>query len=446
MEPLTPIAPATSRAAVIAAVLCFGIAGSSHASSIDGFVKNFFIVQRLPGYDPAVPGGEVPPARTLVANSLRARLSAGFNPRDWTSLDFAYELAPRWQNDDFALLQEELIALNQPAYRVDDLDPVLLPRDPGAGDNFIVTQNLDRASVMLSAPAFDFIIGRQAVAWGSARSINPTDVIAPFLLTEIDTENRIGVDAFRLRAPTGQLGEIDVGYVAGANLDIKKSAVYARGRFYQWQTDIALIAMRFREHDMIGVDVVRSIAGAGTWLEAATVFLKDAPPPSDVEHEVFERDHYTRVSAGLDYGLGNGTYLFAEYHFNGAGVSDPADFRYVQVSPAVSDAAVFLFGRHYVIPGVTWPATPLWTIAVSGFVSLTDGSVLASPLVEYNVSDNFYLAAAAFLGIGERPVYDPPDSQSLSRDAVLVDPLAVDYRSEFGTYPKTYYAELRYYY
>ncbi|MBN2105171.1 bifunctional alpha,alpha-trehalose-phosphate synthase (UDP-forming)/trehalose-phosphatase [bacterium] len=51
--------------------------------------------------------------------------------------------------------------------------------------------------------------GRQDIVWGSARTVNPMDVIAPFSFGSLDTEDRRGVDAIRLRIPVGCMGEID---------------------------------------------------------------------------------------------------------------------------------------------------------------------------------------------------------------------------------------------
>jgi len=87
-----------------------------------------------------------------------------------------------------------------------------------------VLQNLDRLYATVAAPHFDLYVGRQAIAWGSARAVNPTDIIAPFLYTEIDTEDRVGVDAARLRIPAGALGEIDAAYVGGEDLEWGQSA------------------------------------------------------------------------------------------------------------------------------------------------------------------------------------------------------------------------------
>jgi len=158
-----------------------------------------------------------------------------------------------------------------------------------------------------------------------------------------------------------------------------------------------------------------------------------------------DREAYARLSAGIDYSLSNGTYLYAEYHFNGAGADDPALYNLVATTPAYTDGAVYLLGRHYFIPGLSWPVTPLWTVTASALLSFSDGSWMLAPLVDYNVSENFYLSAGGFAGFGQRPLADPmvaaaPASPFFAGTAPTI------LRSEFGTYPDTFYASLRYYF
>ena len=99
----------------------------------------------------------------------------------------------------------------------------------------------------------------------------------------------------------------------GEDFKFDQSAFFARGKVYVAQTDLTLMAVGFRENLMLGVDVARSIGGAGAWMEAAHVFadaLNDDSPDA--------RDYF-RGSIGCDYSFENNTYVFVEYHFNQAG-------------------------------------------------------------------------------------------------------------------------------
>ena len=145
---------------------------------------------------------------------------------------------------------------------------------------------------MYGADFGDITIGRQAIAWGSARVVNPTDVIAPYAYNQLDTEDRIGVDAIRVQIPIGVLGEFDTGYVFGENLAFEKSAFFVRSQLNAVETDFSISLLGFREHLMTGFDIARGIGGAGFWLEAAYVYTN----ASESENE--DAENYLRASIG----------------------------------------------------------------------------------------------------------------------------------------------------
>jgi len=405
--------------------------------SVDGYLKSFLV-----GFDPAEYQNkeEAPPQNFTWALNNRVRTNVAVYMADWLDFNASYDLSLRIQDDDLFQDNPLLIFQTFSIYRVDDLNWKIWPDDPGEGDHVAVYQNLDRLFFTVRAPRFDLIVGRQAIAWGSAKAVNPTDIIAPFIYTEIDTEDRIGVDAARLRVPAGSLGEVDVGYVAGEDFKWDESAVFTRGKFYAGKTDFTLIAMAFRENALAGVDVTRAIGGAGAWCEAAYVWANAFDDRAEADKEM----DYLRLSAGADYNFSSGVYTFVEYHFNGAGSDDPSEYASNIVSnpTAYLDGAVYLFGRHYVIPGVSWQVSPLTTLFVQVLANLSDGSFLMAPYFEYNATDNVYISVGAYAGVGANPnaiVLPSP----LANDEFVVIP---DFNSEFGTYPSQYYAFLRYYF
>jgi hypothetical protein len=405
---------------------------------LSGYIKSFAV-----GIHPAqFTNPEAAPEQNFIwANNNRARTNLAIHAAEWLGFDASYDLSLRIQDDDLFTGNPFLFMQAASIYRIDDLNPLLWPDDPGKGDHVALLQNLDRLYATVSTPRFDLYVGRQAIAWGSAKAINPTDIIAPFLYTEIDTEDRIGIDAIRLRVPAGALAELDLGYVAGEDFEWKESAAFARGKFYALETDFSLIAMMFRQNAFAGADVTRSIGGAGGWVEAAYVWA-DASGDGDSTVTRESKD-YLRLSAGADYNFGAGVYLFLEYHFNGAGAADPRDYtRNIISNPtAYVDGAVYFFGRQYLIPGLTWQATPLASFAAQVLANLGDGSFLVAPYVEYNATDNLYLSAGGYLPVGDDPTAVPFPGNGGDPDNVI--PL---FNSEFGAYPAQYYAFLRYYF
>jgi hypothetical protein len=79
--------------------------------------------------------------------------------------------------------------------------------------------------------------------------------------------------------------------------------------------------------------------------------------------------------------------------------------------------------------GATYQVSLLIPFTGMIIVNMTDGSVILSPGLEYNIAENIYLSAGAFVGIGKHP-----------------DIFPARYRSEFGAYPTMIYTSFRIYF
>jgi len=371
--------------------------------------------------------GQDQPFTGAVNNRLRLNLS--YSPGDWVSFNLSY--SPTFQVQDPALFANETqFAFFTPhVYRAFDLDSRLYPSEGSDVKSFGISQNLDRAFVTLSPSFADVYIGRQAISWGSARVVNPTDIIAPFSFDQLDTEERMGVDAVRIRIPTGVMGEVDLGAVLGEDMELKESATFLRWRFYAMDTDFSLLLLKFQENLLAGVDIARSIGGAGFWFESAYVL-------ADAFHESVESrsprrnegENYAKATIGIDYSFSDKNYSFVEYHWNQAGGGKPEEYITRLTSAAYTQGATYLLGKHYLIPGVTYQITPLISLNSQILINLLDPSAFLSPGLEYNIAQNIYVSIGALVGIG-----------SVSETGSI-------FRSEFGEYPEIYYSSFRIYF
>lgn len=395
--------------------------------SIGGYYKNFSTVLDFPEH--SFPGPDPDPGLMgMVTNRLR--LATRFEISEKVDFHCSYNLIPVIL--DKQLDRTALLDFNPRGYgyRALDLERELYP-DDDEESSFKINQNLDRAYLSLSFPKFDLYFGRQAIAWGSAHVINPTDVLAPFPYNELDIENRIGVDALRIRYPLGFMGELDLGYVFGDDFKFENSAFFLRGKTYIERTDISGMVIGFRENLLLGFDLTRYIGGAGFWVEGAYVFS------GALSHDGFDEDEsYFRGSVGLDYSFRSGTYSFIEYHYNQAGSNDPDDYYSLLNQTAYSEGSVYFLGEHYLAPGFSYQITPLITGYAEAIINLGDPSLLAAPSVEYNIEENIYLSAGGFIGIGEG---------FREREAIPIVPPVVP-QSEFGSYGDIYFVSFKIYY
>jgi hypothetical protein len=318
---------------------------------------------------------------------------------------------------------------------VDDFASRIYPGKGKPVGSFGVFHNLDRCFVTIKTKAVDIFIGRQAIAWGSARVINPTDIIAPFTFNELDTEERRGVDAVRVRIPLGMMDELDMGYMPGEDFKFRNSAFYLRGKTYLLKTDLSLLLLGFRENLLVGLDVTRAIGGAGFWCEAAYVIphffnKNDEPLPGEDEK------NYFRASTGMDYNFSGKLYGFFEYHYNSAGEGEPGNYLYFFNKTAFTKGSTYLMGRHYLNLGVTYQVTPLIPFTGLLIFNANDASLTFAPTLEYNIKEDIYISAGAYLGIGKRPETIDAGNPTFS----------TRFRSEFGAYPDMFFTSFRIYF
>ena len=381
---------------------------------VGGYYKNFSTIFNSPLPDASMTG--------VVVNRLRFNLS--FAPADSLSFALAYDFTPRIQDPLLFSQSPFAVGVASSRYRVADLDSPIYPSEDAPVGSVGIYHNLDRASVQFSTDFADFSIGRDAIAWGSARIVNPTDIIAPYTYDQLDTEDRVGVDVVRVRIPVGVMGEVDTGYIFGDAFDFDKSAVFLRTQLNAAETDFSVLLLAFQRDLLIGLDVARGIGGAGFWLETAYVFV----PPFDDVSDISE--DYLRTSVGLDYSFGGETYAFIEYHFNGAGARTPENYLSNLERSAYTRGGVYLLGTHYLAPGFTRQLTPLISFSGQILFNLSDPSAFIAPQVAYNIAEDIHLSVGGFVSVGKRP-----------RNGETPE-----FQSEFGSYPNLFFSSFRVYF
>ncbi|KGJ94732.1 hypothetical protein ND2E_1921 [Colwellia psychrerythraea] len=326
-------------------------------------------------------------------------------------------------------------------YRYKDLDAVLNE----VGSHGVILQNLDRFNYQYSNQFGDLTIGRQVLSFGSARFTNPTDIFIPFAIQTLNQEYRVGIDAIRYKVDVGDFAVIDMGLVIGEDGKKQNSAAFLRGKNSIQGNDIEVIAILLDDAWLLGGGIERSIGDFGFWFEAA--YMDWQQSNNSLENITVDNvatntlpltgytDNYWRSSIGSDYALNEDVILMIEYHYNGAGTNNVDDYIKFSTQAPYQKAGVYLYGEHYLIPALTWLASPLMSVSASAFYNINDSSVFLSFSSETSWSDNLYSDFGLYISHGNTLQYDVSDA-------------GVDYAlgSEFGAYPLSVYVSLRYYF
>ncbi|MBC7539444.1 MAG: hypothetical protein H7281_11530 [Bacteriovorax sp.] len=306
-------------------------------------------------------------------------------------------------------------------YRVVDLDSELYTSSHSSSSSFLVNQNLDRLYMSYSSSGFNLNIGRAPIAFGSAKIVNPSDVLTPISYQTLDKEERVGVDTIRMNYSLGPLSLIDAGYVVGNKFKSSKSAAFLRLKSNFFETDISTMLMNFQENFLIGVDLARSVGNASAWFESAYVI-----PKYFNDNDNLHLKNYFRATLGMDYKLTSSIYSYVEYHYNGAGTHDPKKYIFQQTNIAYSEGGVTLQGVHYLIPGMTYEISSLWKVTGQCLFNANDLSIFNNISVEHNFAQDVFIDLGAYIPFGAKT--------------------RLTQNSEFGIYPKIIYSSLRFYF
>jgi hypothetical protein len=164
-------------------------------------------------------------------------------------------------------------------------------------------------------------------------------------------------------------------------------------------------------------------------LEAAHLFAQPGPallpgllPPSE---RLVESG--TTVVAGVGHRFENTLVLESEYFWNGLGDADDLDAALLRfVGGQTLDLSEHLLGVV-----AQYDVLPIVVAALGTIVSLDDGSFELQPRLTWAAADEVEVVTGAIVGIGDRPASGAT---------------GLRLRSEFGTFPNLYYAEVKFYF
>lgn len=280
-------------------------------------------------------------------------------------------------------------------------------------DRFSELASIERLYLDLYMPGVDLRVGRQALFWGSAMMVNPTDPF-PELLVAQPWRPRRGTNA--IRATFAFVEDLDLTAVLATSdlFDSVRAAGRLRARMEG--TDIALVgAYRGDDDDgLIGVDL-RGTLGVGWWLEAS-VHLGDTK--------------YEQIAAGLDYSFPvlDGLVVMAQYYRNGGGgggrgaITDAVEpptcdlpegsslpeggLGDLMGGGAMEDPKVFaplLTGKNYLMVAVSEAFLPELSVSITALQNLDDGTGFLVPTVSTRPTGWLELSASAQIPYSWKP-------------------------------------------
>lgn len=291
----------------------------------------------------------------------------------------------------------------------------------------LLEHDLDRLAINIFTSVADITVGRQAVTWGNSTIFTVADLWTQFSPFELDTSQKRGVDAIRVLGYPGgfeveaivvdrgeDVEDLSGGFRVGWTLD--------RGDYYA-----GLAKSYERVWTLMGMAVdLGSIRGHGEIALPFGLEISTDEPPG------LERP---RLTIGADWFASSKFTAFAEYHYNGPGTADPDQYLNELQSPALARGERYFIGKHYAgLAAAYLPMEDTLTLALSTVANITDPSVLVSPSLAYQISQNATATLGGYFGAGDYPeiAFDPANPAITTFNVF----------SEYGLYGHVYFLQL----
>ncbi len=263
---------------------------------------------------------------------------------------------------------------------------------------------LDNAYLKIALPKYDITIGRQQISFGSGYVWNPTDLFN-FKDYADPTYEQPGHDAIRIDLPVGSRYGFNAMYLPEGNWESSGKLLRFKGGFFhfdyaftyierQWQlSDFTFSQPVDNNRRLFGGEFTGELFGMGIWGEYGYNTLEPL-------------DDFREIVLGTDYTLDNGTYLMAEYYYNGLAKSDYHDYDlndwmrfFMAESKSVSRDNLYLY--------FDYPLTDLIHLNNSAVVSLSDMSLALIPGLNYSLYQDVELTVFINVYMGrEKTAYN----------------------------------------
>lgn len=332
-----------------------------------------------------------------IDDSQRARLKLDARLADGLSARIHYEVSVvSGDSRDLARrLPGAPAGAAAPPPRFLDLDRELV-RQSGCD----LAHGLDRLQLRRQTEALDLTVGRQPVSWGSGLVWAPTDLFSGFSPTQIDRDEKPGVDVVRAIWHPALDTSVDVvaeplDPAGPYRLDPEASSLAARWAGRCGEYDVAVLGGVVAGDRVAGGDFSGYLADAGFRGEILQTWVSEDD----------QRD-YRRGLLSLDYAFAKpwNPYVAAEYLYNGLGADD-ADGRRARLADSSVQRALrrgnaFNLGRQYLAAVVRVSPSALLSVSSTTLVNLDDGSLLEYVAGSWSLSDSVDFLLGANLGFG----------------------------------------------
>ncbi|MDP1853755.1 MAG: hypothetical protein Q8L26_06110 [Candidatus Omnitrophota bacterium] len=264
----------------------------------------------------------------------------------------------------------------------DNLTAIDLDKVSVDNEHLYLKHSVYRAYLKYYSPKFQAVIGKQSIDWGRMRFYSPVDLFNSLAATELEPDERVGIDALNLNFSSSDFSGLNVVLAPAKNSGEASFGAKLSRKISTY--DCAFMFADIRKNKVLGFLFDGYIKEAGFRGEF-TYTLQD------------DKRNFPRVSLGIDYNFFGRLYLLIEQFFNGG--ADDNDTTALSSSYGESRKILSL-KKHLSGININYELTPLVKLDSFTVYDWEGKSVFVSPQIRYNICQDFDLSIGVQLFFG----------------------------------------------
>src|SRR3989338_979061 len=352
-------------------------------TNISGYIKNLNIFTKTSGFTPEVVDNPLAVTEKNeqlfeTPNRLRLKLRSTYKISDSKRIIAKIDYDQQAKFGSLVGSGDFRISQNQTENRrFLDLSQTLVEKK-----DYFYEHRLYRASAAYESDFLNLEVGRQQIPWGVGYFFTPTDVFNPFNPTQVELDERDGVDAVNL-IPRKYKG-------------IKSQFIYTpRGRELHPQRYLARFSGDFKNYEIgvLGGGIHRDFVSG---FDLAGNIRGSAIRGEFLYREAHFENDFIKFTLNADYNFPYNFYGLLEYHFNGQGNRSPGAYKLDHLIRG----DIQQLGRNYIAVMAGHDITPLIRIENRAILNIDDFSLFIRPEIRYEIFPNFIITGATQLFAG----------------------------------------------
>jgi len=245
--------------------------------------------------------------------------------------------------------------------------------------------SLYRGYLTVRGGPVELTVGRQRIAWGTARFWSPADVFNPISPLQVEADEREGVDAAQLSVQLPKDFRWSAVYAPQDGINRSTEATRLATTVHNF--DVAAFAGRFRQDWVAAGTFAGQWGGAGLRGELTYTWRANSV-----------QSNALRLTLGSDYAVNSKLYVIGEYFYNQGqppGLIPGEPTNPSQLLRFTNE--IFTLDRHFLSGGVRYAVTPLFHVEGYTVVDVQGPGVFFLPTATYSLSSNADLTAGGQL-------------------------------------------------